>query len=391
MAQTKKKFLLLTVVYLSFLALGMPDGALGVAWTGIRYEMHLPLQHAQVIFMTQALCYALMGSLSGRIAGYFKLEHMNFAGLVLMSGALLGFSLAPNFIVLALMAMPLGFGMGLIDSSLNSYVAKHFSSRVMGFLHCFWGVGASISPILMSQMILLFHWRSGYVALATIQAIVVVLVFISLLRGIWRVEDVSPVERLAQAEHGTPHLMKKRFQYFQMGIFFLYTGAEASINIWTPSVLMESRGMEIGIAGLYPAVYLGGITVGRFLSGYFAERLSNITMIRLGFYLSFAGLGILIFSSNILGMALTGLGFAPIFPCLMHETPKRFSPAILTKLVGYQIAAVGTGVALLSAFTGQILSRISLEALYPLVLGLIVCAFLVNEVIEKAMIKQGAA
>jgi len=247
-------------------------------------------------------------------------------------------------------------------------------------------MGAAISPIVMSQAILLFNWRTGYVSLATIQTVAILLVLFSLLRGAWRIEDSSQGEVLTESKTEVRFLTKKRFQYFQMAIFFLYTGVEYSATTWTPS-LLESRGLDIGIIGLYPSVYLGSIMAGRLLCGYLANRMSNITMIRLGFLLSFAGLGILIFSSNILGMALTGLGFAPIFPCLMHETSKRFEPSILTKLVGYQIAAVGAGIALLSALVGEILSRVSLETLFPLLMVLSICAFLLNEVIERGAAK----
>ena len=388
MTKQKRRFLLLAAVYLSFITLGMPDGALGVAWPGIRYEMNLPLGHGQFIFMTHAFVYALIGSLSGRIAERISLGPMNGIGLLLMVAALFGFALSPNFIVFVGMAALLGTGMGLIDSSLNSFMAKYFSSRHMNLLHCFWGLGGAISPIIMSQLILLSSWRTGYVSIALVQTIVAGLVLVTLLRGVWQMDGEQTNEQRLNGQSERPFLTKKRFQYIQMLIFFLYTGTEYSVTFWTTSVLLESRGMDIAIAGLYPAVYLGSIMGGRILFGYLANRLSNTAMIRLGFLLAMVGGLTLIVSSHIIGIALLGLGFAPIFPCLMHETSKRFSPAILTKLVGYQIAAVGTGIAIVSAVVGQILSRVSLEALFPLVALLIVVCFLLNELIEKNMAKN---
>ena len=387
MTKRKKQTFLLIVVYFSFFALGIPDGAFGVAWPGIRAEMNLPLEWAQAIFMTQALVYALLGFLSGRIAQLLRQEYVSLLGLLLMGTALFGFSLSPNFITLVAMAACLGTGMGLIDSSLNAYMAKHFSSRHMNWLHCFWGLGASFSPIVMTQAVLLFSWRTGYVSLATIHGIAAGLILISLFRRVWPVEEreALPDERPnVKNIEARPFLTKKRFQYMQMTVFFLYTGLEYSAAFWTVSVLIESRGVEIGFAGLYPAVFLGFMTGGRILFGYLAKYLSNISMIRCGFFIAFAGLAILIASAHITGMALMGLGFAPIFPSLMHETSKRFHPSILTKLVGYQIAAVGAGVALVSAFVGQILSRVSLEALFPLVAVFALIAFLLNEWIERA-------
>lgn len=392
MTKRKKHVLLLTTVYFSFFALGIPDGAFGVAWPGIRQEMNLPLDWAQAIFMTQALCYALMGALSGHIAKVCKLEHMNLLGLVLMGAALVGFSAAPSFLLLTCMAVFLGSGMGLIDSSLNAYMARHFSARHMNWLHCFWGLGGTFSPIIMGQAVLWFSWRTGYISLSLIQGLAVILVVFSLLRRVWQIEEREGISAEAPAPSDSkkekPFLKKKRFQYMQMLVFFLYTGLEYSVTFWTVSVLLEARGVaNIALAGLYPAVYLAAMTGGRALFGALANRISNIMMIRLGFLIAFLGLGMLILTTHIVGMALLGLGLAPIFPCLMHETSKRFHPSILTKLVGYQIAAVGAGVALVSAFVGQVLTRVSLEALFPLVGVLALAAFLLNEGIERNMRK----
>jgi len=344
--------------------------------------MGLPLEQVSIIVIFHSIFYALSSGFSGSIASFLKLEKISFLGLISMAIGFLGFSLAPSFIVLTLMTLFSGVGMGLVDSSLNAYMAKHFSSRYMNWLHCFWGLGATVSPILMTQMILFYSWRAGYASISIIQWVTAIVVLLSLMRGVWKMEEKSHESGLSQSER-KPFLTMKRFQFMQMFIFFLYAGFEYSMSLWLPSIFMESRGMDFDIAGMYPAAYLAGITGGRMVFGFLAGKFSNISIIRSGFLMALAGLVIMIFSNNIFGVVLIGFGLGPIFPCMMHETSRRFSPSILTKLVGYQIAAVGTGVAVISSMSGQLLTRVSLEALFPATIILVAIAFLLNETIER--------
>ena len=382
MLKQKNIPILLIVVYLSFFALGLPDGALGVAWPDIREQMGLPLERVSIILICHSVFYSLASGFSGTIASFLKLEKINFLGLILMAFGLFGFSLAPSFTVLVSMTMFSGLGMGFVDSSLNAYMAKHFSSRYMNWLHCFWGMGAAVSPILMTRMVLLHSWRVGYASVSIIQGVIALAVLISLLRGIWKMVEKPNEVGLSQGER-KPFLTLKRFQLMQIFIFFLYAGLEYSMSLWITSILLESRGMDLEVAGWYPTAYFAGIMSGRMVFGFLAGKFSNIAIIRSGFLMALAGLAIIAFSNNIIGMALIGFGLGPIFPCLMHETSSRYSPSILTKLVGYQIAAVGAGLAVISYAMGQLLTRVSLEALFPAVMILIVVAFLLNEIIER--------
>jgi len=382
MLKQKNVPILLALVYLSFFALGLPDGALGVAWPIIREQMALPLDQVSIIFISHSIFYGLASGFSGTIAAFLKLEKINFLGLVLMAFGLLGFAMSPSFIMLVSMTVFSGMGMGLVDSSLNAYMAKHFSSRYMNWLHCFWGMGAAVSPFLMTRMIMSHSWRAGYASISIIQWVTALVVLISLLRGIWKMEEKLNEDGQLKTER-KPFLALKRFQFMQIFIFFLYAGFEYSMSIWIPSILLESRGMDLEVAGWYPTAYFAGIMAGRMVFGFLAGKFSNVAIIRCGFLMALAGLAIMAFSNLILGMALIGFGFGPVFPCLMHETSSRFSPSILTKLVGYQIAAVGAGVAVISSMIGQLLTHVSLEALFPAVMILVVLAFLLNEIIEK--------
>jgi fucose permease len=164
---------------------------------------------------------------------------------------------------------------------------------------------------------------------------------------------------------------------------FLYGGVEYSVAFWSTSVMLESRGMGLEAAGMYPAMFYMCLMAGRMGFGFFANKLSDTGMIRLGFSIALAGLLILILTSNIVGMALTGLGFAPVFPSIVHDTSNRFNPKLLTKLVGYEIAALGAGVAIVSSLKGQLLSRVSLELLFPSAIAIVVLILLLNEFLEK--------
>lgn len=377
----KNSFLLMFAVYAAFFALGLPDGAFGVAWPGIRYEMGLPLERAALLTATNSIFYSLAAWQTGRLAARFRVENLNGLGILLMLAGILGFSFAPDIRWLTAAAVVLGTGMGTVDSGVNAFAAKNFSARHMSWLHCFWGLGGAISPIIVSQMMLYYDWRAGYHAVFAIQAAIGVFVLVSIAAGIWRVperEKENSAENFSQKKF----LKARRFQVLQWLIFLLYVAFEYAVTFWTVSVLLESRGLEIDVAALYPAVYLGFMVAGRFASGYLTAYVRGSNLIRLGLAVSAAGLCVMIFTNNIAGMALIGLGFAPVFPCLMHETKRRFDPALLPKLVGMQVAAAGAGAALCAPVMGWILAEISLEALFPTVIALVAVTFFMNEIIE---------
>ena len=378
----KNTYLVLAAAYLSFIALGFFDGAFAVAWPVIRYDMNLRLDQAGLIIIINSVFYTLSSSQVGRFSRSLRPETVNVLGILAIMLGLLGLSAAPGLAPLVLAGGVAGIGMGMVDFSLNLYIAKHFSSRYMNWLHCCWSIGATFSPIVMFQMVLIASWRAGYVALASIQGIIAAFVVLSLIRGVWSSRERVHIQR-PEAEDDKRFLTHPRFQYLHIAIFFLYMGADYSVGFWTASVLLESRGLGIDAAGAYPAVYFASIMLGRITSGYLAKRLSNIAMIRAGFLLAVAGLAILTISNTLMGMALIGLGFAPVYPCLMHETSRRFCPDILTKLVGYQVAAAALGVAILGPAMGLTLSRFSSEALFPLAAVMVVLVFVFNEIVDS--------
>ena len=384
-----KMFFLLWTIYLSYIALGLPEGALGLAWPIIRIEMDLPLEMVGIFAVVFSIFYVLTSSQNGMISKYLKTEKMNLLGIFLLVISYFVFSVTPNFAVMAVMTVFVGIGMGLIDTGLNDYMSKHFSSRHMNWMHCFWGMGAAFSPIIMSQMILLFGWRMGYVSIASLQAVIGVVVLFSIIKGVWNREQKQndTDETDVPAKSAKIYLTSKSAVFLQMLLFFLYAGTEGSLGFWISSVLIESRGFSVEAASVFPATYFACIMAGRAIFGFVAGKASNVVLIRIGMVLAAIGIVILIFSNNVIGMAFAGLGFAPLFPCLMHETSNRFSSGTLSKLVGYQIAAAGSGGAFFSIMVGLSLSRIYIESLFPIVFTLAAVVLLLNEILAAKLRK----
>jgi len=378
----KHKYLILAVVYANFIVLGMADGALGVAWPYVRGSMGQPLGQAGIVMIVGAFFYSLTSSRLGRLSKYLSLEKIDFIGTAVLALGFLGKAFAPDFTIFVLMSVFTGIGTGLVDSSLNSFMVKSFSSRHLNWLHCFWGLGASVSPVIMTQMILALTWRAGYASIAAVQGTVAFIILFVILKGSFKKVEKNQEEAL-RSNCERQYLAKKRHIFIAVTSFFLYGGLEHSIGFWISSILLESRGMVLEVVGMYPAVYFASIAGGRMAFGFLANKFSSSAIIRFGFTLAFAGIAVLYLTGSILGIALTGLGFAPIFPCFMHATSSRFGPKILTRLVGYQVAAAGAGVAVLSPLMGQLLDRVSLEALFPAAMAAAVVGLLMNEVLEK--------
>ncbi|MCL2388201.1 MAG: MFS transporter [Defluviitaleaceae bacterium] len=381
----KNPLVLMIAVYSIFFALGMPDGAFGVAWPRIRYEMGLELGQATVLIVVHSIFYSLSSSQTGRLARFIRVERLGGIGFLLLLVGVLCFSFAPNLMGLTGATVLLGLGMGLVDSGVNAFAADRFSARHLNWLHCFWGMGGAVSPVIMRQMVMFYDdWRVGYQALFVIQLVIAVFVAFSIFKGYWDLKTARQDgdENISPSQEGA-FLTSKVYPVVQWWLFFLYTAFEYSVTFWTVSVLIESeyRNVPFETAGLFPAIYLGALMAGRFIFGYVTDLISGVHVIRIGFALSLVGLVILTFSSSFVGIALVGFGFAPVFPCLMNETKTRFHPASLSKLVGLQIAAAGLGVALSAIVMREVLA-ISLELLYPTVIACVVVAFSMNEFIQ---------
>lgn len=378
---------LLCIIYLAFVSLGLPDGVLGVAWPAIRGEMGLPLESVGLLLTLLLVLSAFSSVVSG-----FVLRRLGTGLTTMLSGVmtgigLLGFVFAPGFWWLALCIVPLGLGQGAVDSGLNLYVARHYSSRHMNWLHCFWGVGAAAGPVIMTTALLTTGWREGYGSIAAIQLGLAAVLWWSLRAGLWADrEDAASAADANPELCGDAGLFGVGDQTLAVLLFFLYVGMEYSVGLWLNSLLVESRGIPVARAGLTISAFYASIMAGRFFSGIVVNRLGNTGMIRAGLFLAAAGAGSLWFSSGyplaLAGAVLMGLGFAPVYPCLMHETPRRFRKNVSERLIGFQVGAACLGGSVVSSGLGFFMSRTSLEMLCPVLLILIVLTFTGNEILS---------
>jgi MFS family permease len=327
--------------------------------------------------------YTLSSACLGRLTRFLKLENINLLGTVVLGLGFVGVGSAPNFTMLMMSVAVYGVGMGMIDSSINTYMAKYFTARHMNWLHCFWGGGAMISPLIVSQIALLLSWRAGYYTLAGILGAVSLVILVSIYKGIWIKEKVI-AEETNKITVKKRYLTKKWHQTVEISTCFVLGGMDYSLVFFT-GIVLAARGMNYETIALYPTVYYVCMTAGRVAFGWLAKWLKDITAIRIGLAAALLGVLILQFTGNISGIALAGLGLAPVFPSLLHDTSNRFKPRILAKLVGYEVAAYGAGMGILFFAMSQVLNHISLETLFPMSMGLILFTFILNEILEVAV------
>jgi len=395
--------LLIPVIYLAFISLGLPDSVLGVAWPSMRPSLGAPLEAAGLVGLLLMSCSAVSSVASGYLNKRFGTGRIVLASSALTALGLFGYSLAPSFAWILVSALPLGLGGGGVDSSLNGYVASHYSSRHMNWLHASWGVGATIGPILMTAFLAAGSWRSGYRAISGIQAVLALLFLFSL--GLW--DRVGTTRQEAAARQGEaarreadpeptagegrakPRIggMRRIEPWIQVAMYAVYTACEFSVGIWMVSMLRESRGIPANVAGNWASLYYGGIMAGRILTGFVSDRLGNRFMARLGTGVAAAGCVLLCLRSPdwlaLPGLLLLGLGFAPIYPCMMHETPERFDDDTYRRVIGLSVGAGCVGGSVLPGLVGVLMSSTTLEALGPCVGALILALALLSEALNR--------
>jgi MFS family permease len=389
----KSPIVLLVIILISYFAVGLPDGSFAMAWYGMEIDLGLTVAHSGPILVGFSVTYIIAGMTLGWLNKYMKLQTIYFWGLVILGIGFFVLALSPNFITALIAIAIYGLGIGMMASSMNSYMAKHFTTRHNNWMHCFWGGGAALSPVIMSQMMAIFSWRAGYFVLAAIVGLVGIILLVSMYKGIW-LEDTDDKITLKQEIDATgekkgksystkKYLTKKWHQWLEILTFFFLGGTDYTLVFFVGIVLME-RGLSLVEVALFPTVYYVSITGGRMLFGWTAKWLEETTIVRIGCGLAVIGVGVIYVDSNIMGMALTGLGLSPLLPTLVSDTSNRFKPDIISKLVGYEMAAFGVGIAVLFFMTSIILEVVSVEVLFPLMLAFIGLVFLCNEILKVA-------
>lgn len=377
--------LLLLIIYLAFISLGLPDALLGTAWPVMQLELDLPMEVAGVLSMTITSGTIISSLASGRLLKRYGTGKVTFISVLMTAAALLGFYLAPSLIWLIICAIPLGLGAGAVDTGLNDYVAINYEARHMSWLHSFWGVGASLSPIIMSQFILQGNaWREGYLTISIIQFALVAILFLSI--PLWIKVAATEESQLIQAieaeatasKTATKPLQVKGVKYALL-TFLFYCGIEAGVGLWGSSFLVNIKNFDPAIAARWVSFYYGGITIGRFITGFITFKMSNKALIRTGQMTALIGTILLflplpqIFLMS--SFVIIGLGLAPIFPCMIHETPANFGKQHSQVLIGYQMAAAYTGTTFIPPLIGLFAGQLTI-AIFPPIAILLVAVML---------------
>ncbi len=377
--------LLLIIIYLSFISLGLPDSLLGSAWPSMYNTLNVPLHYAGYVSMITAAGTVISSIFSVRVIRRFGTGIVTAISVLMTAAALFGFSFSRQFVFLCLCAVPLGLGAGSVDAALNNYVALHFKARHMNWLHCFWGIGASAGPVIMSfYLIQKNSWNSGYRAIGIIQTCLVLILFISL--PLW--------EKNTGGENSARHTPVKFGQLFHiagvkqaLAAFFCYCTLELVTGIWGASYLVIVKNVPPEIAAKWIALYYMGIAAGRFVSGFVTMKFNNRQMARLGQIITGCGIIVLIlpFGNTMLlpGLFLIGLGCAPVFPALLHETPKNFGENYSQAIMGLQMGSAYVGNTLMPLLFGRIAS-IAGFAIFPAFIGIV----LIMEIIMTATLNR---
>ena len=380
--------LLLPIIYLSFISLGWPDALLGAAWPTLYLSLDVPLSYAGIISMIISGGTIFSSLQSDRLNRRYGTGRITFGSVLLTAVALLGFSFSRSFLALCLWAIPYGLGAGSVDAALNNYVALHYKSQHMNWLHCMWGIGAALGPMLMGMC--LTHglgWPAGYRLVAGVQFALTAILFFRL--PLWKKAAMEETAA-ASAEHApsavTPAPLSLKQIFALPGAkeiflcFFCYSALEATIGLWASSYLSLFAGMDAKTAAGRAALFYVGITGGRALSGFLAQKWDDDRMIRLGQGIVAMGLFCLFVamlcstcsdgSSPFLllltqfGFLLLGLGCAPIYPGIIHSTPARFGTARSQAMIGVQMASAYVGSCFLPPLFG-VLARCYSVALLP--------------------------
>ena len=382
---------LLAIIYLAFISLGLPDALLGSAWPSMYQELSVPVSYSGIIFMLIAGGTIVSSLQSDRLTKRFGTGKVTAVSVLLTATALLGFSFSHSYLALCLWAVPYGLGAGSVDASLNNYVALHYASRHMSWLHCMWGIGASLGPYVMGYALTGGQsWNMGYRAIAFLQIGLTAVLFISL--PLWDRQGKGDAGQGAEDAREKPLSLRQVLKIPGakeiMITFFCYCALEQTANLWAGSYLVLHQGLSAQEAAGQAGLFFAGITVGRFLSGFLTWRLNDTQMIRLGQALIAAG--ILAFFlplgelSSLAGLALIGLGCAPIYPSIIHATPARFGKHRSQAMIGVQMAFAYIGTCVMPAVFGLLADHVSVSLLpYDLLLILVLMVVMHERMLPK--------
>jgi fucose permease len=359
---------LVILAYVAFVALGMPDGLLGVAWPSIRNGFSIPLDAIGMLLSVTVAGYLTSSFLSGPLITRWGVGSVLAASCAMTGVGLIGYTLVPAWWMMVSLGILSGLGAGAIDAGLNTYVASHFGEGLMQWLHASYGVGVTLGPIIMTlSLTTLNSWRIGYRVVGGFQLALAACFVLTL--SMWNRKDDSAgsdePKRLTDYQTPMAETLRQPRVWLSALLFFLYVGAEVSLGTWTYSLLVESRGIDPAVAGLFAGSYWATFTVGRVAAGLYAKRAGVHLLVQGSLTAALLGAILLVWNpsdtANLLAVALIGFAIAPIFPALMSGTSQRVGAHFAANTIGMQMAASGLGTVLITSLLGVLARRFSLE------------------------------
>lgn len=391
-------FTLLIIIYISFISLGLPDSLLGSAWPVMYKDLSVAVSFAGIISMIVFSGTVISSFLSTRFIKKYGTGMVTLISVAMTAFALIGFGLSHSFVFLLLFAIPLGLGAGSVDAALNNFVALHYEAKHMNWLHCFWGVGATAGPAIMSLWLAQNNnWNMGYITIGIIQSILVIAFFISL--PLWKkavtnknkaqgsnigINETDVIQTLSLRE-----IFKIPRSKAVLLAFFSYCSLELTAGLWGSSYAVSNFGVLSEVAAAWTSVYYLGITLGRFVSGFVSIKLPNKQLVRIGLSSIFIGLLLFILPLPLwkvpFGLSLIGIGCAPIYPSMLHQTPNVFGAEISQAMMGVQMAFAYIGSTFIPPFFGLIAGHIGIS-LFPVFLSILAFIMLISTEIVNSKI-----
>ena len=381
--------LLLALIYICFISLGLPDSLLGSAWPVLHSEISVPVSYAGIISITITLGTILSSLFSDKLLHKFGAGLVTAVSVTTTALCLFGFSISTQFWMLIVWAIPFGLGAGGVDAILNNYVALNYKAQHMSWLHCMWGVGASVSPYIMSFSLLkLEDWSGGYLIVSIIQAVLSAIIFISI--PLWKKGSVK--DELTEKKTETKSLSFKEIFSIKGAIpcflmFFSYCALEVTASLWASTYLVQNWSFSPESAAGYASMFYIGVTLGRLINGFLAMKLCDKILIRMGSLIIAIGIALMLIPLHstlvLVGFTVIGLGCAPIYPCIIHMTPDVFGKDKSQAMIGVQMAFAYTGFLVMPPLFGVIADYISISLLPVFQFGLLAAMFLTHEMVVR--------
>lgn len=378
--------ILLPIIYLAFISLGLPDGLLGSAWPIMYEQLQVPVSYAGIISMIICIGTIISSLQSDRLTRKLGTGKVTALSVATTAIALWGFSISHSYLAICLWAIPYGLGAGSVDASINNYVALHYKSHHMSWLHCMWGLGATTGPYIMGFILTNGqNWNMGYRSVGILQIVLTAILVSSL--PLWKTQTSNdtnnPTDNEAAHSLSLKEILSIPGAKPIMITFFCYCALETTAGLWATSYLVLQRGIDAETAAHFASLFYLGITIGRGINGFIAFKLNDDQMIRLGLGIIAIGVITLILPLGetiaLIGLVLAGLGCAPIYPCIIHSTPDYFGADKSQAIIGEQMASAYVGSSFMPPIFGFIANHIHI-GLFPFYLGaiLILMLFMYN-------------